>query len=103
MPLFFFKALFSLLCVKATFYITGLISLLLQKEENTRRAQRGESLLSMTDEAVEQDLNLKPVVPPSRLEALLVSEQVDMRCKQVTEIAGEAFAKLYLAEGLQPK
>ena len=79
------------------------LSLLLQKEENTRRAQRGESLLSMTDEAVEQDLNLKPVVPPSRLDALLVSEQVDMRCKQVTEIAGEAFAKLYLAEGLQPK
>ena len=57
----------------------------------------------MTEEAVEQDLNLKPVVPPSRLDALLISEQVDMRCKQVTEIAGEAFAKLYLAEGLQPK
>lgn len=57
----------------------------------------------MTDEAVEQDLNMKVVVPPSRLESLLISEQVDMRCKQVTDIAGEAFAKLYLSEGLQPK
>ncbi len=80
-----------------------LLTLLLQKDENARRAQRGEPLLLMTDEAVEQDLNLKPIVPPSRLEALLVSEQVDMRCKQVTEIAGEAFAKLYLSEGLQSK
>ena len=74
-----------------------------QKEENLRRATRGEPPLPMTDEAVEQDLNLKPVVPPSRLEALLLSEQADMRCKQVTEITGEAFVKLYLAEGLQPK
>ena len=80
-----------------------LVLLLVQKEENARRAARGEPLLPMTEEAVEQDLNLKPVIPPSRLEALLISEQVDMRCKQVTEIAGEAFVKLYLAEGLQPK
>ena len=80
-----------------------LVLLLVQKEENARRAARGEPLLPMTEEAVEQDLNLKPVIPPSRLEALLLSEQVDMRCKQVTEIAGEAFVKLYLAEGLQPK
>ena len=47
-------------------------------------------------------MNLKPVVPPSRLEALLIGQQVDLRCKQVTEVAGEAFVKLYSAEGLQP-
>ena len=68
-----------------------------------KRETRGEPLLPMTDEAVEQDLNLKPVTQPCRKEALLTAQQVDMRCKRVTEIAGEAFVKLHLAEGLQPK
>ena len=57
----------------------------------------------MSSEAVEQELSLKPVVPPPRLDSLLVGEQVELRCHQITEIAGEAFGKLYLAEGVQPK
>ncbi len=47
-------------------------------------------------------MNLKPVVPPNRLEALLIGQQVDLRCKQITDVAGEAFVKLYASEGLQP-
>lgn len=74
-----------------------------QKEENQRRAQHGEPLLPVTDEAVEQELNLKPVVAPGRLDTLLIGEQVDHRCQQISEIAGAAFGKLYLAEGLQSK
>ena len=74
-----------------------------QKEENVKRATRGEPLLPMTDEAVEQDLNLKLITQPCRKDALLTTQQVDMRCKQITEIAGEAFVKLYLSEGFQPK
>jgi translation initiation factor 3 subunit H len=74
-----------------------------RKEENERRQAGGEPLLPVSDEAVEQELNLKPIVPPPRLEALLIGEQVDLRCQQISEIAGAAFGKLYLAEGLQPK
>lgn len=74
-----------------------------QREENIRRAQHGEPQLPVTDEAVEQELNLKPVIAPPRLDSLLIGEQVDLRCKQIAEIAGEAFSKLYLSEGLQPK
>ena len=74
-----------------------------RKEENERREKSGEPLLPMSDEAVEQELNLKPVVAPPRLEALLIGEQVDLRCQQISEIAGAAFGKLYLAEGLQSK
>ena len=73
-----------------------------RKEENERREKSGEPQLPVTDEAVEQELNLKPVVPPQRLDALLVGEQVDLHCKQISEIAGAAFGKLHLAEGLQP-
>ena len=57
----------------------------------------------MSEEAIEQELSLKPGNPPPRLDTLLIGEQVDLRCKQITEIAGEAFGKLYLTEGLQLK
>ena len=75
----------------------------LQKEENARRADRGEPLLPVNDEVVEQELNLKPVVSPPRLDALLIGEQVDLRCQKIAEISGAAFGKLYLAEALQSK
>ncbi len=83
--------------------LTDFLFVCLQKEENTRRAQRGESPLPLGDDVLEQELSLKPVVPPSRLEPLLIGQQVDLRCKQVTEVAGEAFVKLYMSEGLQSK
>ena len=73
-----------------------------RREENERREKTGEPQLPMTNEAIEQELSLKPVVPPQRLDALLIGEQVDLRCQQISEISGAAFAKLYLAEGLQP-
>ena len=76
---------------------------LLQKEENMRRATRGESPLPVTEEAADQELSLKPVNPPDRLGTLMVWQQTDHRCQQISAIAGESFGKLYLAEGLQPK
>lgn len=72
-----------------------------RKEENERRSKSGEPLLPISDEAIEQELNLKPVVAPPRLDALLIGEQVDLRCQHISEIAGAAFGKLYLVEGLQ--
>ena len=75
----------------------------LQKEENVNRGRRGESPLPMTDEVLDLELNLKPVIPPSRLEPLLTGQQVELRCKQITEVAGEALVKLYMSEGLQSK
>ena len=74
-----------------------------QKEENARRQARGDPPLPVSEEVVEQELNLRPVNPPPRLEALLLGKQVDLRCHEITEIAGGTFAKLYLSEGLQPK
>ena len=69
-----------------------------RKEENVRRAERGEPPLPVTDEAVEQELSLKPVVSPARFDALLIGEQVNLRCQHISDIAGAAFGKLYLAE-----
>ena len=75
------------------FYLTE------RKEHAT--SSTGESPLPLNDEVLEQELNLKPVVPPSRLEPLLTSQQVDLGCKQVTEVAGEAFVKLYMSDCVQ--
>lgn len=74
-----------------------------RKEENARRAQRGEPQLSIADDVIDQELNLKPVQAPPRLDALLIGEHVDSKCRQITEVAAETFAKLYLSEGLQQK
>ena len=63
-----------------------------QKEENARRAQRGEPPLPISEEAIGHELQLKPVVAPPRLESLLVGQQVDLRCQQITELAGKGVA-----------
>ena len=59
--------------------------------------------MPVTDEVVEQELNLKPVIPPPRLDTLMLHQQASTRCEQITAATGESFAKLYLAEELQPK
>ena len=73
----------------------------IQREENLRRSQQGEPPLPTSREAIDQELNLRPVNPPPRLDALLAGEQVESRCQQITEVAGNTFGKLYLTEGLQ--
>lgn len=91
------------LCTQSSVYRLWWSPTFFQKEENARRQARGDPPLPVSEEVVEQELNLRPVNPPPRLEALLLGKQVDLRCHEITEIAGGTFAKLYLSEGLQPK
>ena len=91
------------LCTQSNVYQFRWSLAFFQKEENARRQARGDPPLPVSEEVVEQELNLRPVNPPPRLEALLLGKQVGLRCHEITEIAGGTFAKLYLSEGLQPK
>jgi len=54
--------------------------------------------------ANEEDLNQNPLfkfIPePSRLEGLLVSNQIENYCKQINQFAGQSFSKLFLTEGI---
>jgi len=43
----------------------------------------------------------KPLSQPSRLESLLITNQINKYCEQVNKYAGTSFAKLFLYAGLQ--
>ena len=51
----------------------------------------------------EEDLNklFKPLQPPPRLDALLVSGQIDNYADQISEFAAQSLGKLFIAESLQ--
>lgn len=53
----------------------------------------------------EEDINqmFKPITHPSRLESLLITNQINNYCHQITQFAGQGFGKLYVVAGLQPK
>ncbi|GIZ03602.1 eukaryotic translation initiation factor 3 subunit H [Caerostris extrusa] len=67
--------------------------------ENNSRTAKGEPPLP------EEDINklFKPIPPPSRLDDLLVSGQIDSYCKQISQFTGQNLAKLFMLEALYPK
>lgn len=70
-----------------------------REAENSARRARGEPPLP------DEDINkiFKPIPPISRLESLLISNQIKNYCQQVNEFASQSFSNLFLAEGLQNK
>ena len=42
----------------------------------------------------------KPMPQPSRLESLLIANQMQAYCQQVNQFTGQSFAKLFLMHGL---
>ncbi|KAG8179752.1 hypothetical protein JTE90_025084 [Oedothorax gibbosus] len=67
--------------------------------ENSARAAKGEAVLP------DDDINklFKAIPPPSRLDALLVSGQIDSYCKQISQFSTQNLAKLFMTEALQKK
>lgn len=70
-----------------------------REAENTARRSRGEPALP------EEDLNkmFKPIPPVSRLESLLISNQIKNFCQQINEFSAQSFSNLFIAEGVQNK
>jgi len=69
-----------------------------RKAENSLRKQNGDDLLPETD------LNnsiFKPILEPSRLESLLITNQINNYCKQINHFAGNSFTKIFLLGELQ--
>jgi len=69
-----------------------------RKAENIARKQNGEELLAETD-----PLNpiFKPIMEPSRLESLLITNQINNYCKQINHFSGNSFTKIFLVGELQ--
>lgn len=68
-----------------------------KKAENAARRQYG-------DEVAEEDLSqnqlFKPIASPSRLESLLITNQIHNYCNQINQFSGQSFGKLFLLSGV---
>lgn len=62
-----------------------------RKEENKTRREQGLSALPEDDPSL-----LKNMTPPSRLESLLITKQINTYCEQINRCTGRGFEKLFL-------
>jgi len=67
-----------------------------RKAENAIRKQNGEDLLPETDPAI-----FKSLQEPSRLESLLITNQINNYCRHINHFAGNSFTKIFLVGELQ--
>ena len=69
-----------------------------KKAEALSRAAKGE------EPAPEEDLStnplFKPIPQPSRLESLLITNQMQAYCQQINQFTGQSFTKLFLMQSL---
>jgi len=65
-----------------------------RKAENAQRRMTGEALLSETGDP--GNPNFKPLVEPSRLDSLLLTNQIHHQCEQIKQYTANSFTKLYL-------
>jgi len=68
-----------------------------RKLENAARKLNGEEPLPEEDAT---NPIFKPIQEPSRLESLLITNQINNYCKQINQFSGNSFAKLFLVNGL---
>ena len=64
---------------------------------SARRA-RGEEPLP--EEDLSTNALFKPISKPSRLESLLITNQMSAYCQQINAFSGQSFAKLFLMQSL---
>jgi len=69
-----------------------------RKAENSLRKQNGDELLPETDPT---NTIFKPILEPSRLESLLITNQISNYCRQINHFAGNSFTKIFLVGELQ--
>jgi len=72
--------------------------LLKKKQEAQIRLMRGEEALP--EEDLSSNPLFKPIPQPSRLESLLIANQMEAYCQQVNQFTGQSFAKLFLMQSL---
>jgi len=75
--------------------------LLKKKMEAQARSLKGEEPLP--EEDLSQNQLFKPMPQPSRLESLLISNQMQAYCQQINQFSGQSFAKLFLMQSLNQK
>ena len=69
-----------------------------KKAEAEARAARGEEPLP--EEDLSTNPAFKPIPKPSRLDSLLLSNQMSAYCRLINQFSGQSFAKLFLMQSL---
>ena len=69
-----------------------------KKAEAEARAARGEEPLP--EEDLSTNPTFKPIPKPSRLDSLLLSNQMSAYCRLINQFSGQSFAKLFLMQSL---
>ena len=69
-----------------------------KKAEAVARRARGEEPLP--EEDLTHNSLFKPIAKPSRLESLLITDQMSAYCQQINQFTGQSFAKLFLLQSL---
>jgi translation initiation factor 3 subunit H len=73
-----------------------------RREENQKRAAKGEPPLPESGEALEKEWSalIRTPVPPNRLDSMLILDQLDNYCQQLEKTASQGLGKMYLAEAM---
>jgi len=69
-----------------------------KKAEAVARRARGEDALP--EEDLTHNSLFKPIPKPSRLESLLITDQMSAYCSMINQFSGQSFAKLFLMQSL---
>lgn len=69
-----------------------------RRAENLGRKKNGDETLPETDP---NNPIFKPLAEPNRLDALLLSNQINNYCKQINDFSGNSFGKLYVFSELE--
>ena len=54
----------------------------------------------MPEEDLSTNSLFKPIPQPSRLESLLITNQMHAYCQQISQFSGQSFARLFLMQSL---
>eukprot|EP00128_Syssomonas_multiformis_P008900 Colp12_sorted_trinity150504_noHs@17861 len=90
---------------KYQYYLRNVSRALQQQNQYIQRkkleaAQKGETY-EPDEEELANNPQFKAPTPPLRMESLLIASQINNYCKQISQVSGQSFAKLFLAERLQ--
>jgi translation initiation factor 3 subunit H len=69
-----------------------------RQAENAARKARGEEPLP--EEDLSNHPQFKPIPKPSRLDSMLITNQMSAYCQQINQFSGQSFAKLFLMRSL---
>ena len=69
-----------------------------KRAEAVARRARGEE--AAPDEDLSNNPAFRPIPKPSRLDSLLITNQMSAYCQQINQFSGQSFAKLFLMQSL---